>query len=52
MYVDLLGVLQWAGAHINAGSYVSMDYGIHVLLRYWRAFFRLRFENQITPSTF
>jgi Niemann-Pick C1 protein len=42
MYIDVLGVLQWAGAHVNPVSYIAMvmsigllvDYAMHVLLRY------------------
>jgi predicted RND superfamily exporter protein len=45
LYVDLLGVLQWAGVHINAVSYLSMvmsigllvDYVIHILFRYYES---------------
>jgi Niemann-Pick C1 protein len=45
LYVDLLGVMQWAGIHINAVSYVSLvmsigllvDYIMHVLLRYYES---------------
>jgi Niemann-Pick C1 protein len=45
LYVDLLGVLQWAGVHINAVSYLTMvmsigllvDYVIHILLRYYES---------------
>jgi predicted RND superfamily exporter protein len=43
LYVDLLGVLQLAGIHVNAVSYVTMvvsigllvDFIMHVLLRYY-----------------
>jgi len=43
LYVDLLGVLQWAGLHINAISYFTLalsigllvDYIMHILLRYY-----------------
>lgn len=43
LYVDLLGVLQWAGIAINPVSYIAMvmsigllvDFIIHVLLRYY-----------------
>eukprot|EP00538_Stauroneis_constricta_P000207 CAMPEP_0119570782 /NCGR_PEP_ID=MMETSP1352-20130426/43788_1 /TAXON_ID=265584 /ORGANISM="Stauroneis constricta, Strain CCMP1120" /LENGTH=1044 /DNA_ID=CAMNT_0007620455 /DNA_START=143 /DNA_END=3276 /DNA_ORIENTATION=+ len=43
LYVDLLGVLQFAGIHVNAVSYVSLvmsigllvDFLIHILLRYY-----------------
>jgi Niemann-Pick C1 protein len=42
MYIDVLGVLQWAGKHVNPVSYIAMvmsigllvDYAMHVLLRY------------------
>lgn len=45
LYVDLLGVLQWAGVHINAVSYIAMvmsigllvDYVIHILFRYYES---------------
>jgi predicted RND superfamily exporter protein len=45
LYIDLLGLLQWAGVHINAVSYLSMvmstgllvDYVIHMLLRYYES---------------
>jgi Niemann-Pick C1 protein len=43
MYVDILGVLQWANIHINAVSFVTVvmsiglivDYLLHILLRYY-----------------
>lgn len=43
LYVDLLGVMQWGGVHINAVSYVTMamsigllvDFLVHVLHRYF-----------------
>lgn len=43
LYIDLLGVMQWAGLHINAVTYVALvmsigllvDYIMHVLLRYY-----------------
>eukprot|EP00934_Nitzschia_sp_Nitz4_P002728 Nitzschia sp. Nitz4//scaffold71_size96697//41966//44816//NITZ4_004693-RA/size96697-augustus-gene-0.144-mRNA-1//1//CDS//3329557241//2718//frame0 len=43
LYVDLLGVLQWAGIAVNPVSYISMvmsigllvDFIVHVLLRYY-----------------
>jgi len=43
LYVDLLGVMQWAGVHVNAVSYISLvmsigllvDFIMHVLLRYY-----------------
>lgn len=43
LYVDLLGVMQWAGLHVNAITYVSMamsigilvDFLMHVLFRYF-----------------
>jgi Niemann-Pick C1 protein len=43
LYVDMLGVMQWAGVSINAVSYVIMamsigllvDFLMHVLLRYY-----------------
>lgn len=45
LYVDLLGVMQWAGIHINAVTYVSLilsiglmvDFILHVLLRFYEA---------------
>jgi predicted RND superfamily exporter protein len=45
LYIDLLGVMQWAGVHLNAVSYVTLvmsiglfvDYLLHVLLRYYEA---------------
>jgi predicted RND superfamily exporter protein len=45
LYVDLLGVLQWSGAHVNPVSYIAMvmsigllvDYVMHVLLRYYES---------------
>ena len=45
LYVDLLGVLKWAGADINPVSYVSLvlsiglmvDYLMHVLLCYYES---------------
>ena len=45
LYVDLLGVMKWAGIHINAVSYLAMvmsiglmvDYVIHILLRYFES---------------
>jgi Niemann-Pick C1 protein len=45
MYIDVLGVLQWAGAHVNPVSYIAMvmsigllvDYAMHVLLRYFES---------------
>lgn len=45
MYVDVLGVLQWAGAHVNPVSYIAMvmsigllvDYAMHILLRYYES---------------
>jgi Niemann-Pick C1 protein len=45
MYIDVLGVLQWAGAHVNPVSYIAMvmsigllvDYAMHVLLRYYES---------------
>ena len=43
LYVDLLGVIQWGGLHVNAVSYVTIvmsigllvDFILHVLLRYY-----------------
>jgi len=43
LYVDLLGVMQWAGLHINGVSYCGLvmsigllvDYIMHILLRYY-----------------
>ena len=43
LYVDLLGVLQWANVHINAVTYMAVvmaiglyvDFIMHVLLRYY-----------------
>jgi len=43
LYVDLLGVLNWAGIHVNAVSYISLvmsigllvDFIMHVLLRFY-----------------
>jgi predicted RND superfamily exporter protein len=43
LFVDLLGVLQWAGLHINPVSYVSLamslgllvDYIIHIVFRFY-----------------
>eukprot|EP00934_Nitzschia_sp_Nitz4_P003895 Nitzschia sp. Nitz4//scaffold242_size29646//22986//25981//NITZ4_008053-RA/size29646-processed-gene-0.14-mRNA-1//1//CDS//3329543821//3885//frame0 len=43
LYVDLLGVLQWAGISVNPVSYVSLvmsigllvDFIVHILLRYY-----------------
>lgn len=45
LYVDLLGVLQWAGVSINPVSYVTLvlsiglmvDFLMHMLLRYYEA---------------
>jgi Niemann-Pick C1 protein len=45
MYIEVLGVLQWAGAHVNPVSYIAMvmsigllvDYAMHVLLRYFES---------------
>ena len=45
LYIDLLGVMQWAGVHINAVSYISLvmsiglmvDFLLHVLLRYYES---------------
>jgi len=45
LYVDMLGILQLAGLHINAVSYVSLtvsigllvDFLMHILLRYYEA---------------
>jgi Niemann-Pick C1 protein len=45
LYVDLLGVMQWAGIHINPVSYISLamsigllvDYVMHLLLRYYES---------------
>jgi predicted RND superfamily exporter protein len=45
LYVDLLGVLQWAGIHINAVSYIALvmsigllvDYVMHVLLQFYES---------------
>jgi len=45
LYVDLLGVMQWAGLHINAVTYIGLvmsigllvDYLVHVLLRYYES---------------
>jgi Niemann-Pick C1 protein len=45
LYVDLLGVMQWAGVHINAVSYITLvmsigltvDFILHVLLRYYES---------------
>ena len=45
LYIDLLGVLQWAGVHVNAVSYIAMvmsigllvDFIMHVLLRFYEA---------------
>jgi Niemann-Pick C1 protein len=45
MYIDLLGVLQWAGAHVNPVSYIAMvmsigllvDYAMHLLLRFFES---------------
>ena len=43
LYIDLLGVMQWAGVHVNAVSYIALvmsigllvDFILHVLLRYY-----------------
>jgi len=43
LYIDLLGVMQWAGVHINAVSYIAVvmsiglivDFIMHVILRYY-----------------
>lgn len=43
LYIDLLGVLQWGGIHINAMTYVSLamsigllvDFILHVLFRFY-----------------
>ena len=43
LYIDLLGFMQMAGAHVNAVSYISLvmsigllvDFVVHVLLRYY-----------------
>lgn len=43
MYIDILGILQWANIHINAVSFVTIvmsiglivDYLLHILLRYY-----------------
>lgn len=45
MYVDLLGVMQWANIHINAVSYITVvmaigllvDFIMHVLLKYYES---------------
>lgn len=45
LYVDVLGVMQWAGLHINAVSYISLvmsiglmvDFIMHVLLRFYES---------------
>jgi Niemann-Pick C1 protein len=45
LYIDLLGVMQWAGIHINPVSYIALvmsigllvDYVMHVLLRYYES---------------
>jgi predicted RND superfamily exporter protein len=45
LYVDLLGMMQWAGIHINPVSYIALvmsigllvDYVMHVLLRYYES---------------
>jgi Niemann-Pick C1 protein len=45
LYVDLLGVLQFAGIHVNAVSYVSLimsigllvDFLMHILLRFYES---------------
>lgn len=45
LYVDLLGVMQWAGVTINAVSYISLvmsigllvDFIMHVLLRFYES---------------
>jgi len=45
LYIDLLGVLQFAGLHVNAVSYISLamsigllvDFLMHVLLRYYES---------------
>jgi predicted RND superfamily exporter protein len=45
LYVDLLGVMQWFGVHVNAVSYIALvmsigllvDYIMHVLLRYYES---------------
>jgi predicted RND superfamily exporter protein len=45
LYVDLLGVMQWAGVSINAVSYVALvmsigllvDFIMHILLRYYES---------------
>lgn len=46
LFVDLLGVLQWAGISVNALSYISMvmsvglmvDFLMHILLRYFESY--------------
>jgi Niemann-Pick C1 protein len=45
LYIDLLGVMQWFGIHVNAVSYIALvmsigllvDYIMHVLLRYYES---------------
>lgn len=45
LYVDLLGVMQWGGVHINPVSYIALvmsigllvDFIMHVLLRYYES---------------
>ena len=45
LYIDLLGVMQWAGVHVNAVSYIALvmsigllvDFILHVLLRYYES---------------
>jgi Niemann-Pick C1 protein len=55
LYIDLLGVIQWAGVHINAVSYITLvmsiglfvDYILHVLLRYYEATGSDRYEKTV-----
>ena len=34
LYVDLLGVIQWAGLHVNALSYITLVMSIGLLVDY------------------
>ena len=59
LYVDLLGVLQWAGVHVNAVSYISIimsiglmvDFIMHVLIRFYESHGNRREKTVATLRT-
>jgi Niemann-Pick C1 protein len=59
LYIDMLGLLQWAGLTINPVSYVTMvmsigllvDYIIHVLLRYYESTEKTRHAKTVDMLT-